>query len=67
MDRAVSRLEKEVDIVEMIRSRRFLHLALERLFDKQTLQELRTLSKFELVEVVKKEKSKSKKALERSN
>ena len=67
MDRAVSRLEKEVDIVEMIRSRRFLHLALERLFDKQTLQELRTLSKFELVEVVKKEKIKSKKALERSN
>ena len=67
MDRAVSRLEKEVDIVEMIRSRRFLHLALERLFDKQTLQELRTLSKFELVEIVKKEKSKSKKALERSN
>ena len=67
MDRAVSRLEKEVDIVKMIRSRRFLHLALERLFDKQTLQELRALSKFELVEVVKKEKSKSKKVLERSD
>ena len=62
----MSRLEKEVDIVEMIRSRRFLHLALERLLDKQTLQELKALSKFELVEVGKKEKRKSKKALERS-
>ena len=43
LDQAMGRLAKEVDIVEMIRSRRFLHLALERLLDKQTIQELKAL------------------------
>ena len=53
----MSRLKREVDIVEMVRSRRFLHLTLKQILDKPIRKELKELSKFELVSINKADKS----------
>ena len=57
----MDRLDKEVDIVEMVKSRRYLHLALKQLLDKPTRKELKENSKIELVSIKKAETSDSKK------
>ena len=46
MNEARKALEKEVDILEMIKSRRFIHMALRHLLDPALHKELEARSKF---------------------
>ena len=47
MDRArESLLAKEVDLIQIIRSRRFVHLAIKQLLDKAVRKELKQKSQF---------------------
>ena len=62
MKKAMGQLKREVDIVEIVRSRRFLHLAIGRLLDLTALTELKELSKFEIVSINKAKTSSSKKS-----
>ena len=45
MEHALKSLEKEVDVIKMIRSRRFVHLALRHLLDSTVRKELKAKSK----------------------
>ena len=47
-------LEKEIDIVQMIRSRRFVHAAIKHIIEPEVLKELKLRSKFKEV-IMKKE------------
>ena len=47
-------LEKEIDIVQMIRSRRFVHAAIKHLIEPGVLKELKLKSKFKEVTIEKK-------------
>ena len=51
MDKARASLEKEVDIIKMIRSRRFVHMALKHLLDPTIRKELKSRSKFQEIEI----------------
>ena len=51
MAKARTALEKEVDIVKLIKSIRLIHLALKHLLDPQLLKELKSRSKFKDVEM----------------
>ena len=51
MAKARTALETEVDIVKLIKSNRFIHLALKHLLDPQLLKELKSRSKFKDVEM----------------
>ena len=46
MQKARESLEKEIDIIEMIRSRRFVNMALKHLLDANLFKELKEKSKF---------------------
>ena len=46
MDQARKTLEKEVDIIEMIRSRRFVHLTLYHLLEPSVRKQLKAESQF---------------------
>ena len=46
MENARASFEKEVEIMKMIRSKRFLHLALKHLLDPVLRKQLKTQSKF---------------------
>ena len=47
MEKAFEELGKEVDIIKLIRSRRFVHLALKHLLDNSVRKELKVKSQFE--------------------
>ena len=47
MENARASFEKEVEIMKMIRSKRFVHLALKHLLDPVLHKQLKTLSKFQ--------------------
>ena len=47
MEKARLELESEVDIVKIIRSRRYFHLALEQLLDVSIRKDLKKRSKYE--------------------
>ena len=47
-------LEKEIDIVQMIRSRRFVHAAVKHIIEPEVLKELKLRGKFEEVTIEKK-------------
>ena len=46
-------LLKEMDITQMIRTRRFVHLALKHLLDTHKRKEFKTISKLKEIRVVK--------------
>ena len=53
MARARALLEEEKDIVKIIRSRRYLHMAIKHLLDAPLRKELKQLSHFREVDKVK--------------
>ena len=51
MDKARAALEKEVEIIKLIRSRRFIHMALKHLLDPPLRKKLKQKSKFREVSI----------------
>ena len=51
MDQARAALEKEVEIIKLIRSRRFIHMALKHLLDPHLRQKLKQKSQFREVTI----------------
>ena len=49
MEEAREALEKELDFIRMIRSRRYIHTALKHLLDKKVRKQLKLESKYSLV------------------
>ena len=44
MDASIEKLGKEIDIIGMIQSRRYVHLALKHLLEPETIKELKIKS-----------------------
>ena len=53
LENARASLEKQVDIINMIKSRRYVHLALKHLIDPALRKELKTRSQFHDVDIEK--------------
>ena len=51
MKKAYEALEQEIDIVGMIRSKRFIHLALNYLLEKSVRERLQEQAKFEKIDI----------------
>ena len=51
MEKARASLNKEVDIIKLIRSRRFVHAALKQLLDPALRKELKQKSRFEVIDI----------------
>ena len=51
MDQARAALEKEVEIIKLIRSQRFIHMALKHLLDPPLRQKLKQKSQFREVSI----------------
>ena len=51
MEKAREALEKEVDIVRLVRSRRFVHMALKHLLDPKTRKEMKVRCQLQAVEI----------------
>ena len=51
MDRAREALEQEVDIIKLIRSRRFVHMALKHLLDPTLRKELKSRCQLQTIEI----------------
>ena len=51
MEKARTALENETDIIKMIRSRRFVHMALKQLLDPALRKELKLKSQFKEIEI----------------
>ena len=60
MERARKSLEKEVDVIQMIRHRRFVDMALRLLLEKPVHDELKVKSKYEEVSSSRREDNSSK-------
>ena len=52
MDKAREALEKEVDIIKMIRSRRFVNMALKHLLNPVHRKELKSRSKYQEIDII---------------
>ena len=53
MEKARGVLEKEVDIIKLIRSRRFVHMALKHILDPTLHKELKLLSRVQVINIEK--------------
>ena len=51
MEEAFKKLEKEIDVVKMIRSRRFVHMALRHLLEYSVRKELKAKSHFKEIDI----------------
>ena len=51
MEEAFKKLEKEIDVVKLIRSRRFVHMALRHLLDNSVRKELKAQSRFKKIDI----------------
>ena len=51
MQRAIEKLEKEIDVIKLIRSRRFVHLALKNLLENSVRKELKAKSQYVEIEI----------------
>ena len=50
IERARKALEKEMDIIELLKSRRFYHYAFEKLLTPEQYQEMKERSEYEILE-----------------
>ena len=51
MEEAFRKLEKEIDVVKLIRSRRFVHMALKHLLDNSVRKDLKAKSHFKDIDI----------------
>ena len=51
MELARTKLQKEIDIIKLVRSRRFVHLALKHLLDPTLHKELKSQSHFKTIDL----------------
>ena len=51
MEEAFRKLEKEIDVVKLIRSRRFVHMAIKHLLDNSVRKELKAKSHFKEIDI----------------
>ena len=51
LHKSLKKLQKEVDVIKLIRSKRFVHLALKHLLDNTVRKELKAKSRFKEVKI----------------